>query len=234
LATTGRKGTVSLDRALSKLGFASRSQARGLITGGRVAIDGRIVRDPSAPVVPERIAVEIDGQTRQPPRERIVVMLHKPRGVMTTRSDPQGRTTVYDLIADLPARVIPVGRLDYATSGLLLLTNDTRFSDWLTDPNNAVPRVYLVTVRGNVEHVDDARVVVRKTSARENHLVVTLTTGKNREVRNLMSELGLSVTRLRRVQVGGLRIGTLAPGNWRMVTDDELAGAFRYGNKRVL
>jgi 23S rRNA pseudouridine2605 synthase len=241
LATTARKGFVTLERALSKLGLASRAEARALIRDGRVSVDGRRVTTPAHLVVPERATVAIDGTPRARPAP-ITVLLHKPRGVVTTRSDPQGRPTVYSLLDDVPARVVPVGRLDLATSGLLLLTNDTRLADWLTDPRSGVPRVYLVTVRGRVSQesagalergvvVDGERLaadaaVVRKASARESHLVITLTEGKNREVRRLLSAAGHPVTRLRRVQFGGLEIGTLAPGRWRLVPDAELTRAF--------
>src|SRR5213595_315934 len=124
------------------------------------------------------------------------------------------------------ARVIPIGRLDYATSGLLLFTNDTQLSHWLTDPATAIKRVYLVTVRGKAEHIDDDRVAVRKVSGKESHLVVTLTEGKNREVRNLVAAYGYSVTQLRRVQFGGLELGILEPGQWRVIPDEEFAAAF--------
>lgn len=214
--------------------MASRKEANGLILAGRVRVDGRIVRDPSAQVVPERVKIAIDGTPRARAGDRIIVMLHKPRSVVTTRSDPEGRATVYDLITDLPARVIPVGRLDYATSGLLLFTNDTQLSHWLTDPGTGIERVYLVTVRGKADHIDDERVHVRKVSGRESHLVVKLTEGKNREVRNLMASFGYSVTELRRVQFGGLELGTLEPGKWREIGDEEFAAAFpAYKSRRV-
>jgi 23S rRNA pseudouridine2605 synthase len=172
----------------------------------------------------------------------ITIAVHKPRGVVTTRRDPEGRKTVYDLIADFPHHVIPVGRLDYATSGLLLMTSDTRFADWLTDPKNQVPRIYLVTVRGRVTAADIDRLErgidvggqtlsarqagVRKASHRESHLVLELVEGRNREVRRLLSAVGHEVTRLRRVQVGGLTLDGLAPGRWRVIDDRELTRAF--------
>jgi 23S rRNA pseudouridine2605 synthase len=232
---------VPLGRAVSKLGLASRSEARGLIAAGRVTINGRAVRDVLAPVDLERARIAVDGVQGSRPG-RLVIALHKPRGVVTTRSDPQGRPTVYTLITEAPGRVVPVGRLDLATSGLLLFTNDTRFGDWLTDPRSQVPKVYLVTVRRRMSHEEVKRlaagvrtggetlvpqgVTLRKASARESHLVMTLTEGKNREVRRLCSAAGHAVTRLRRVQIGGISLGTLAPGRWRVLSEAELALAF--------
>ena len=234
---------------MSKLGFASRSAARTLIVAGRVTIDGRRATDPAARVAPEQIAVAIDGQQSRR-IGHLTIVLHKPRGYVTTTSDPEGRPTVYDLLGDLHARVIPVGRLDLATSGLLLLTNDTQLAHWLTDPTSEVPRVYLVTVEGRVdaqtartleagivdrhERLHAAQVIVRKASARESHLTVTVTEGKNREIRRLFEAVGHPVTRLRRVQFGGLALGDLPPGKWRRVTDRELRAAFAYApRKRV-
>jgi len=251
LATTASSipGTVSLERALSKLGLASRSQARQLILAGRVRIDGKTATNPLIRVVPERAQIVIDGETARA-AVPLTIALHKPRGYVTTRSDPQGRPTVYDLLADLPARVVPVGRLDLATSGLLLLTNDTQLADWLTDPQSGVPRVYLVTVKGRVddrivdrlrrgvteggERLSAASAMVRKQSNRESHLTLTLTEGKNREIRRLLKAVGHPVTQLRRVQFGGIALGTLAPGTWRRIPPAELREAFpAYPSRRA-
>ncbi|HEX9942312.1 MAG TPA: pseudouridine synthase [Thermoanaerobaculia bacterium] len=236
-----RPGFVPLERALSKLGLASRAEARELIRAGRVAVDGQAETDPLREVVPERVRIEIDAR---PVRraEPLTVLLNKPRGVVTTRSDPEGRPTVYGCLEGLNAHVVPVGRLDAATSGLLLLTNDTRFADWLTDPRNEVPRVYLVTVLGELadetarrleEGIEDSgerlaarSVQVRKRSRRETHLVIELTEGKNREIRRMLAAVGHEVTRLKRVSFGGLELGELAPGKWRMISDEELRAAF--------
>jgi 23S rRNA pseudouridine2605 synthase len=235
------RATVTLERAISKLGLASRADARRLIEAGRVAVDGTVALDPRTAVVPERIHVTLDGVHRVPPAP-LTIALHKPRGVVTTASDPEGRPTVYDLLGGLDTRVVPVGRLDLATSGLLLLTSDTQFANWLTDPESSVPKVYLTTVRGRVREEDVARLmsgvdsrgerlaaselVLRKASSRESHLVVTLAEGRNREVRRLFAAIGYEVTRLRRVQIGGLAIGDLAPRAWRVVEPGELRRAF--------
>jgi 23S rRNA pseudouridine2605 synthase len=243
LATTANaKGSVSLERALSKRGLASRSEAHALILAGRVSVDGNTVTNPSTRVVPERVSIAIDGAVPTPGNEPLTIVLHKPRGYVTTRSDPEGRKTVYDLLADLPQRVIPVGRLDLATSGLLILTNDTQFGNWLTDPASRVPRVYLVTVKGEVtddvaaqlvtgvlsggDRLAAAAATVRKRSKRESHLTITLTEGKNREIRRLLDAVDHPVTQLRRVQFGGLELGTIAPGKWRRLSNDELRAAF--------
>jgi 23S rRNA pseudouridine2605 synthase len=235
---------VALERALSKLGLASRTEARRLIAAGRVSVNGRVERDPLAPVVPEESRVAIDGVAREAAPCRFL-LLHKPRGVVTTRRDPEGRPTVFDLLGNAGDGLAAVGRLDLASSGLLLLTNDTRLADWLTSPASAVPRVYLVTVRGEVtddeakrleagvteggEKVSARSAVVRKRSRRESHLVVTLAEGRNREIRRLCAAVGHEVTRLRRVAFGGLELGDLAPGRWRELSVEDLRAAFGAG-----
>ncbi len=234
-------GHVPLSRALSKLGIASRAEAKRLTVEGRVTVDGRVVRDPEAPVVPERAQFAIDGRPAAHAPWRLI-LLNKPRGVLTTRRDPQGRPTVFDLVSGVEGQLVAVGRLDLATSGLLLLTTDTRLADWLTDPSNRVPRVYTVTVRGEVSdeaaasltkgiEIEGGRtaadeVTVRKRSRRETHLVVRLHEGRNREIRRLFEAVGHEVTSLRRVAFGGLELGSLQPGQWREVGQSEFAAAF--------
>ena len=151
---------VSLARALSKLGLASRGEARALIATGRVSVNGRVVTDPDRRVIPEQLTIEIDGQRREPTRARRIIAFHKPRGVITSRRDPEGRPTVFDLLGDTGRGLVAAGRLDRASTGLLILTNDTQFADRLTDPHQRVRRVYVVTVRGRVEP-DTARRIER-------------------------------------------------------------------------
>jgi 23S rRNA pseudouridine2605 synthase len=232
---------VALERALSKLRILSRSDAAAAIRKGRVRVDGRIVLNPLAPAPLDPTRIQLDNIATSHPAWRAVV-LHKPRGVVTTKRDPEGRTTVFDLLGASGRGLVAVGRLDLGTSGLLLLTSDTRLADWLTDPANAVPRVYAVTVRGAVVEADVRRLIsgivsggerlratvasVRKKSARESHLVIELQEGKNREIRRLMEAIGHPVTRLKRVQLGALLLGQLAPGEQRELTPEEVAAAF--------
>lgn len=229
VARPAPRGTTTLARALSKRGLASRAEAIALIVDGRVRIAGRVVRDPGVAVVPETLEVAIDGESRRAPAWRTVA-LHKPRGVVTTRRDTAGRPTVYDLLAPLGHGLAPAGRLDLASSGLLVCTNDTQLAAWLTDPAHKVEKEYAVTVRGRVttstvealdagidddgERLQAASIAVRKVSARETHLVVVLREGRNREIRRLFQAAGHEVTRLLRVRIGALTLGTLAPGHW--------------------
>src|SRR5689334_15612838 len=141
---------IPLNRALSKLGVLSRAQATDAILAGRVRVDGRRVRKPTTMIVPGQARIELDGARAHKAPWR-AILFHKPRGVVTTSSDPEGRKTIYDVLGDAARGLIAVGRLDAATSGLLILTSDTQLGNWLTDPVNEVPRLYVVTVRGRVE-----------------------------------------------------------------------------------
>lgn len=230
------RGRVALERALSKLGLASRRDAQRLIRDGAVTVNGRVVLDPLAAVSPEGDAIDVRGIRAEPQRWRTIA-LHKPRGYVTTRRDPQGRPTVFDLLGTEAAGLVAIGRLDLATTGLLLLTTDTQLAERLTNPRNAVVRRYVVTVRGEVSDNDAASlergindlratsVVVQKRSRRETHLIVELTEGKNREIRRLFAGIGREVTRLLRVAYGPIGLETLQPGKWRNVSADEFSSA---------
>jgi 23S rRNA pseudouridine2605 synthase len=224
-----RKHEVALNRALSKLGILSRSQATDAIRAGRVRVDGRLVRDPAHPVVPEHARIAVDERPHRRAAWR-TVLFHKPRGVVTTRRDPEGRRTIYDVLGDDARGLIPVGRLDLATTGLLLLTTDTQLANWISDPANGIPRVYAVTVRGEVTPEDlsalPARVTLRKASSRESHLIVELREGKNRQVRRMFETIGRDVTRLKRVSLGGLELRALEPGQSRELARAEIRAAF--------
>ena len=224
-------GRVALERALSKLRIASRSEAQRRIRAGEVTVNGRVVRDPLTAVHPERDRIVVGGAAAGTRAWRTIAF-HKPRGTVTTRHDPQGRRTVFDVLGEESAGLVAVGRLDLATSGLLLLTTDTQLAEWLTNPANRVVRRYAVTARGYVsdddcaamedglEDLHAATVRVRKRSRRETHLMVELTEGKNREIRRLFSAIGAEVTKLLRVAYGSIELGALKPGEWRDLTRD--------------
>jgi len=232
---------VSLARALSKLGFCSRAQGDRLTRAGTVRVNGVVVRDPSLRVTPERDVIEVDG-ARVARVERVYLMLNKPRGLVTTMDDPQGRATVYDCLRDasLPF-VTPVGRLDKASEGLLLLTNDSRWSSRLLDPASHVDKVYHVQVRaadpaavidrvvaGVVEPSTAERLEVKaihllRTGSRSGAWVeVVLDEGKNRQLRRIFTAIDVEVLRLVRVAFGRLVLGDLAKGAWRLLRPDEV------------
>ncbi len=234
-------GTVSIARALSKLGVCSRAEGERLVAAGRVSVGGRVVHDLTLRVRPETAAIAIDGE-RVGRAEKVYLALNKPRGFVTTRDDPQGRATVYECLADpaLPF-VGPVGRLDKASEGLLLLTNDTRWAAQLLDPVSHVDKTYHVQVRALADEATVARIaagivepdtgesltvkqvsLLRVGSRSSAWLEIVLDEGKNRHIRRLLDALGLEVLRLVRVSIGPLPLGTLAKGEWRHLTADEV------------
>ncbi|MBI2519178.1 MAG: rRNA pseudouridine synthase [Bdellovibrio sp.] len=234
-------GKVALERALSKLGIASRSQARKWIIQGRLQVNRIVQKNPEYLVTPEKAEFALDGQPVGQV-EAMMLLLNKPKGIITSRSDEKGRPTVFSLISEVSTHLSAVGRLDFATSGLLLLTNDTRLAAWLTDPDNEIIRTYLVTVRGPVKEeellmlkngirdkdqlLQVNNVILRKLSQKESHLTVELTEGKNREIRRIFQAIGHEVTKLKRVAFGGLTLGTLAVGEYRVISLEELKAAF--------
>jgi len=229
---------VSLERALSKLGFASRSQARVLVTDGHVTVNGEIVRDPLVRVDVRRARIAVDGEHVRPER-RTYIALHKPPGLVTSERDEQGRDTVFSCLADanLP-RLVAVGRLDRESEGLLLFTNDTRWAQRVLDPKRHVDRVYEVHIRGAAsdELLDALRAGVAsrgellrikaarrvRSSEAESVLELVLGEGRNRHIRRMLEGLGREITILRRVAIGPVRLGRLGAGAHRALTAAEV------------
>ncbi len=229
---------MRLQKFLSRAGVASRREAEGWMQEGRVRVNGEVVRTPGARVDPDHDRVEVDGARVRIP-EPVWILLHKPDGTLTTRSDPGGRPTVFDLLPPEMEGLSYVGRLDMDTEGLLLLTNEGGMVHALTHPSSEVEREY----RAEVEGVPDERVLrrlekgvqlgdgpARATRARIEErgggrtvLSLVLTEGRNREVRRLCRAVGHPVLHLRRVRFGPLELGDLPPGEWRELTDAELA-----------
>jgi len=232
----------TLERVLSKAGVGSRTEARAWIAEGRVKVNGRVTRDPDQWIDMQHDRVRFDNQPLEA-RERVYVLLYKPAGYLTTYRDPQGRPTVYELIKDVGTFVSPVGRLDLDTSGLLLMTNDNQFAERVTNPESHVPKTYLVKasmvltdeqlqrLRDGIELSDGATrpaVITRvRDSAKYSHVEITLTEGRNRQVRRMIEALGAKVLKLVRVKIGPIRIGTLPIGKWRPLTRAEITALNR-------
>jgi 23S rRNA pseudouridine2605 synthase len=242
-----RPTPLSLARALSKFGVCSRTEAARWIQEGRVRVSGRLVTRPERRIDPRREQVTVDGERVGDDTERIVIAFHKPPGLVTTRTDPGGRATVYDRLGDVGRWVFPVGRLDRDTSGLLLLTNDHRLGERLTDPKHEVAKTYHARVDG-VPGEAALRILREGVSlpdgtmtrpagvrplgaARGGHswLEIVLTEGRNRQVRRMCAAVGHPVEELVRVRVGGLALGELAPGRWRRLGPEEVARLQRSG-----
>jgi pseudouridine synthase len=227
----------TLDRVLSKAGAGSRTDAVRWVRAGRVKVNGRVVRDPDRWVDLARDRVSLDGRPLEA-RDRLYLLLHKPTGYLTTYRDPQGRPTVYDLIAGVGSFVSPAGRLDLESSGLLVMTNDTQLAERITNPSSHVPKTYLVKasrrltdeelqrLRDGVELADGptrpARVARVRGPASDTYFEITLTEGRNRQVRRMVEAVGARVLELVRVKIGPIRIGTLAAGAWRPLTAAEV------------
>lgn len=229
---------VSLCRALSKLGLCSRKQAEILVAEGRVRVAGKMRNGPLR-VDPGRDRIEVDG-SRVVAERKVYLMINKPRGLVTTRDDPQDRGTVYDCLAELDLPFVsPVGRLDKASEGLLLMTNDTRFAQRLLDPASHVAKIYHVQIGALPDAAQLARlragatvdgedltvrsIDILRSGASTAWLEITLDEGRNRHIRRLLGAHEVEVLRLVRVAIGRLQLGDLAKGKARHLTAEELA-----------
>ncbi len=231
---------MRIQRAMARAGVASRRHSEDLIRAGRVTVNGAVAQIGQT-VDPERDDIRVDGRVVQPPAEPVWLVLHKPAGVMTTRSDTRGRRTVFDLVDDVPGLTY-VGRLDYDTEGVLLLTTDGHATNALMHPSHGVERTYVAIVQGDAAaaartarrgvDLEDGPVRPRNVKARlladgRHELELTITEGRKREVRRLCKALGLQVERLIRTQYGPVKLGSLNAGESRPLTDREIAEIHR-------
>jgi 23S rRNA pseudouridine2605 synthase len=226
-------------RVISKLGLASRTAAARWVRDGRVRVNGQLVRDPEFPVRQGLDNIDVDGEASAPAR-RLVLMLNKPRGLVTTTKDEKGRDTVYACFADarLPW-LAPVGRLDKASEGLLLFSNDPAWTSRITDPASAPDKVYqvqidrlpaaslLAALEGGAvvggERLSVKSVRCLRTGKKNAWLEIVLDEGRNRQIRRILASFDLAVLRIVRVAIGPLSLGSLPKGAWRMLTDEEVA-----------
>lgn len=228
----GNRPIKTLERVLSKAGLGSRTQARKWIGGGRVRVNGKLIQTPDHWVDLERDEVTLDGKPIRA-AEKIYLLLYKPTGYLTTHKDPQGRPTIYDLM-DADEWLVPVGRLDQDTSGLLLLTNDTQFVEHVANPLHKIPKTYLVkpsTLLTN-DQLDQLRqglvlsdgptapAVVNRLD--DSFFEITIHEGRNRQVRRMVAAIGSKVLELVRTGIGDLRIGDLQIGKYRELTPAEI------------
>ena len=222
-----------LQKILSAAGVCSRRQAETYLQAARVTVNGR----PAGlgdKADPERDVIALDGTLIGKPKAFTYIMLHKPRGYVTTLSDDRGRPTVAQLIAGCPVRLWPVGRLDYDSEGLLLCTNDGALTQRLTHPSHQVEKEYLVRVSGDVDAalpiltapmcLDGEPLAPAQVSRLSpDRLRVVIHQGKNRQVRRMCAAAGLEVLRLKRVREGSITLGNLPRGEWRFLTEHEIA-----------
>jgi len=226
-----------LQKILSQAGIASRRASEQLMLDGRVTVNGTTIRELGTKADPERDDIRVDGRRIKIAERRRYILLNKPRGFMSTRSDPERRPTVLDLLHGVRDYVYPVGRLDFDSEGLLLLTNDGELAAKLTHPRHGVPRVYEAHLLGAPDKhdidrlakgivIDGARTSpaeVRVASPRNpSTLLITIREGKNRQVRKMCEAIGHPIDRLRRVAIGPIRDSKLKPGAWRELTAHEL------------
>jgi 23S rRNA pseudouridine2605 synthase len=226
-----------LQKLLSRAGVSSRRKAEQLIVEGRVKVNGAVITELGTKADLDRDHIKVDGKLLRQPKSLLYLMLNKPKGVVTTAHDPEGRQTVIDLLKGVKERVYPVGRLDYASEGLLLLTNDGEFANRITRAATHVAKVYMVKSNGPLTKEQEAQFETgislhgRKTAAAKIKVVrramapwyeVTLTEGRHHQIRDMFKHFGRLVEKLKRVRVGFLELGPLPSGEFRHLTPREL------------
>lgn len=229
---------LRLQKFLADCGVASRRKAEELIKAGRVKVNGETVREMGVKIDENRDVVEYNGCCVKPQKKMIYIMLNKPVGYVTTVSDDKERATVMELVEDIPVRIYPVGRLDYDTEGLLLMTNDGDLTYRITHPKNNVKKTYEAEVSGNIgmetltklrqgvvidgKRTSPAKVEVTGATRLGTKVRITIHEGRNRQVRKMFEAVGCSVKRLKRTEEAGLKLGHTPLGRWRKLTESEV------------
>ncbi len=228
---------MRINKYIAQAGVASRRKADELIINGNVKVNGLTLKEPGYDVT-EGDVVEVNGRTIEPEDKKVYILLNKPLGYVTTVSDDKNRLTVMDLVKDVDVRVFPVGRLDYNTSGMLIMTNDGDFAYRLTHPKHQMPKTYRARVAGVLSAekcarlrngvdiggfvTSKAQVNIVKGVQRSTIVDITICEGKNRQVRKMFNAVGNSVQELERIAIGDIRLGRLAAGHYRKLTKEEV------------
>lgn len=230
--------TVRLQKFLADCGIASRRKSEQMIIDGIVKVNGKVALIGDK-IDPSRDKVTVRNKRINNTKEKYYIMLHKPRGFISTMKDEQERKCVADLVKDVPVRIYPIGRLDRESEGLLLMTNDGEFANNIIHPSRHVNKVYRVTIRPGITEeqiikmcvgmqIDGKETAPAKVNVLENRdgrvvLEIVLHEGRNRQIRKMCEELGLEVCRLKRICIGNVKLGMLQPGKWRNLTSDEIS-----------
>lgn len=229
---------MRLQKFIAECGIASRRNAEKIIESGRVTVNGELVDYMGCVINPEEDVVEIDGRVIEPENKKYYIVLNKPKNYVTTVSDDLGRPTVMQLVSDINARIYPVGRLDFDTTGLLIMTNDGEFANILTHPKHVVNKTYIARIDKPLDENQLDRLrngidldgVLTSPANAENikrpqkgfEVKITIHEGKNRQVRRMLDAVGANVMSLKRISVGSLTLGNLPEGKWRRLSDAEI------------
>ncbi len=229
---------IRLQKYISDAGYCSRRKAELLIQEGRICVNGQKVTQLGTKVDELKDQVVVDGTWLKITDQKVYILFNKPKGVLTSVTDDRGRKTVTDLLEDVEARVYPVGRLDYDSRGMLILTNDGDFAYRLTHPKHQIPKTYVVKLDKLIDQkdlkklekgiqVEDYRAVAQEArilsvKQEKPEVLITISQGKNRQVRKMFEEIGYLVTDLKRISIGALKMGKLAEGKWKYLKKTEL------------
>ena len=226
-----------LQKILAEMGLASRRKAEEIILEGRVTVNGKVASI-GMKADTSKDHIKVDGKLLFRPEKKVYYIFHKPRGVVTSMSDPEGRPTVHDFLKGIKQRVYPVGRLDYDSEGMLLITNDGELAQAILHPSKKIPKTYLVKIKGMIEEENieklrkgirldrtvTAPAKVKRSRKIENNtwLEMVIYEGKKRQIRRMMERIGHSVIRLMRIRINGLEMGALRPGEYRQISSEEI------------
>jgi 23S rRNA pseudouridine2605 synthase len=236
-----------LQKVMAEFGVASRRKCEELILQGRVKVNGEVVAECGRKVDKQRDEIEVDGKPLNKSVNKVYILLNKPVGYITSAKDQFNRPTVLDLISEVEERVFPVGRLDYDTEGLLILTNDGELTYKITHPSHNVTKTYRARVAGRIQESDiaafarglvidgyktaPAKLEVIKHLEKDTIVNITIHEGRNRQVRKMCDQIGHKVIRLKRISIGRLKLGDLPTGHWRYLTKEEVDYLYSLGGK---